>query len=102
MIKTIEILITSGPIDLYNAQILPTKKIVYLNNHKYEVDDDYMNKILDVICLWKEEYGYDNKIDTEEFNITIITSNSKNTIHGKGYYPSNYKMLKDMLEEIYD
>jgi len=51
--------------------------------------------------LWKEEYGSDNKIDTEEFKITITSKDSIDSFHGKGNYPNNYSLLKDLLDEIY-
>jgi len=101
MIKTIEILITSGPSELYNVLILPSKNIMYLNNKKYDTTEDFINKLIRIIYLWKEEYGSDNKIDTEEFKITITSKDSIDSFHGKGNYPNNYSLLKDLLDEIY-
>ena len=101
MINTIEILITSGPNEIYNALIIPSKNIMYLNNKKYEINDEYVNKLTRIIYLWNEEYGYDNNLDTEEFKITVTANDSISTFHGKGKYPNNYSLLKDLLKELY-
>lgn len=101
MINTIEVIITSGIKEIYNVLILPSKNIMYLNNHKYEIDSEYIDNIIRIIYLWKEEYGSDNKIDSEEFKVTVTSKDSTSSFHGKGYYPNNYSLLKDLLKEIY-
>lgn len=100
MIKSIEILISSGINEIYNVIIFPEKKTTYINNKKHDIDDEYINSIINIIYLWKEEYGYDNRIDSEEFKVTVTADDGTTTFHGKGYYPYNYVLLKDIIVQI--
>lgn len=100
MIKTIEVLIRNGINVLYNAIIVNDKNIMYLNDKKYTVPKEYINDIISTIYMWDENYGYDNKIDTEEFMVTVTSDKDKKKICGKGHYPSNYEHLKEMLGSI--
>ena len=102
MIQRIEIIIRSGLNITTNALILPTKNICYLNDKKYQVTESFLNELLNTIHLWNHEYGYDDGIDTEEFEVIVKTTDGKDTFHGKGYYPHNYAYLKELLSDIYD
>lgn len=100
MIKAIEILINNGPINKYNAIISYDNKACYLNDKKYDADDDFLNKIKEIILYWEKEYGTSNIIDAEEFTINIYTDAGTDTYHGKGVYPSNYGLLKEVLGDL--
>ena len=102
MIQTIEIMIKMGINNIINAIIVYPKNICYLNNVKYEVDDDFLDDIAGTIALWRNEYGYDENIDSEEFTIIVTTDEGKETMHGKGIYPHNYEYLKELLGDLND
>ena len=101
MIKAIEIMINSGVIITYNCFISYTDKICYLNDKKYEVTDDFSNNIKKIILYWKNEYGTNNLIDADEFTIIVHTTEGQDKYHGKGIYPDNYRLLKEMLGDLY-
>lgn len=100
MINLIEIIITSGILNKYNLLIIPNKNTCYLNEKKYPISNAKINEILKIISLWKNEYGTKQGIDLEEFTINVTTENKVDKIHGKGIYPSNYKLLLDIIGEI--
>lgn len=101
MIKTIEILIRCGINEIYNVIVIPKSATIYINNKKYSIDEEYINSIINIIYLWKEEYGSNNIIDSEEFQVTVTSDDGVTTFHGKGYYPYNYVLLKDIINQIY-
>ena len=101
MIKSIEIMISSGVMVTYNGIISYTDKICYLNDKKYEVTDTFLNNIIKIILYWKNEYGTTNMIDAEEFTITVYTDDGKEKYHGKGIYPNNYRILKEILGDLH-
>lgn len=102
MVNSIEISIKSGINELLSAQILYNENICIKNNKKYVIDELFKKNVLRTICLWKNEYGNDNKIDTEEFYITVNSSDGKETIHGKGVFPNNYEYLIRLLGDLDD
>ncbi len=100
MINLIEVSITAGILNKYNLMIIPNENICYLNNKKYSIEKEIIDRILALISLWEIEYSTKDGIDLEEFTITITTTDSVDKIHGKGIYPNNYKRLLDIIGEI--
>ena len=102
MVQEISINIKRGWIETIKANIEFDKKICIVNKEEYEVNDNFLDELLDTIYLWKNEYGYDNDFDSEEFNIEVKTDKGKELFHGKGNYPSNYEYLKELLGDYHD
>lgn len=100
MIDKIEIIISSGSYQRYNAYIDYHKKICYLNNSVYNLNEQILTRLKDIIYTFKKEYGNSNVIDIEEFEIIVTTHNQINKYHGKGIYPTNYQELINLLGEI--
>lgn len=99
MIKTIEININNGIMTEINALVVVEKNICYLNNKKYSVTNDFIERLKNIILLWENEYGNNRKIE-EEFRIIITTNKKIETYHGKGIFPNNYQSLKELLGEL--
>jgi len=100
MIEIIEIFIQNAGQKKVECLIIYDKKNCYLNEKKYKIDDQFINRLENILLTWKNEYGYSNKIDTEEFIIKIKTTNSVDKIHGKGIFPDNYNQLLELLGEL--
>lgn len=99
MINNVEILISSGPVNIYNILIDQNNNSCCINNKNYEINENIFKRILNIIVTWKYEYGYSNTLDAEEFTV-IVNSNKKTTYHGKGIFPRNYKELLNIIGEI--
>ena len=97
MIDAIEIIIQNGFHNQISAYIVYKNKVCYLNDKKYEVTDEFLNEVKSIIFTWKNEYGYTNNIDEEEFQVKVIASKQEDIYHGKGNYPNNYGRLKELL-----
>ena len=102
MIQTIEIIVRNGLRQTLSALIVYDKNICYMDNRKYEVSDAFMEEIIQTICLWKPEYGFDGNIDSEEFLVTVKSTDGKESFHGKGIFPYNYPTLKELLGDLDD
>lgn len=102
MIQSIEVVIKSGPVDIINALVLCSKNICYINDKKYKVPNSFIEELKETIYLWKEEYGADENIDSEEFNIIVKSTDGKDKFHGKGIFPHNYDYLKELLGDVHD
>lgn len=100
MIKTIEILITNGPITQIDALLDFEKNICICNNKESILNDDIKKEIVRILRNWENEYGSSKEIDSEEFVITVNADN-KDTFHGKGIYPDGYNRIKTILGELY-
>ena len=99
MIKAVEIIINNGPINIVNSIISFEDNICLYNNHKYIIDEEFKDKLVRIIRLWKHEYGYSNNIDDQEFNVTVYTD-KKESFHGKGIFPNNYASLIGLFEGL--
>ena len=102
MIDAIEINIKNGIFSQINALIYYPKKVCYLNNKKYNVDDKFLDEIVNTILYWDNEYGIGKGIDMEEFTIIVYSNKKKTKYHGKGKYPDNYSRIKELLGELND
>lgn len=102
MIQTIEIMIGNSLQQTFNVLIVYSKNICYINNKKYQATDAFIEELIQTICLWKNEYGSDENIDSEEFLIKVKSTNGIETFHGKGIFPHNYEVLKELLGDIDD
>ena len=102
MIDFIEIKIQNNLSNFLDVLIINSKNICYKNNKKYNVTDEFLKDIISTICLWKNEYGSDSKIDSEEFTITVKTDIKEEKFHGKGIFPNNYEHLKELLVMLND
>lgn len=97
MVQEIDIQINNGLSESINASINFSKKIFSINNTNYSVSDTYLDNLLDTIYLWKNEYGEDDKLDSEEFTVNVKTENEIEKFHGKGIFPENYYYFKELL-----
>ncbi len=100
MVDKIEIVLNNGVLLQKNIQILPQKQKCNINQQEYKIETKIIEKILDILSTWQYEYGENIAIDQEEFNVTVYSSNSKTTYHGKGNYPHSYNEFLRLLGEI--
>ena len=100
MIQTIEMIVRNGLTQPIKALIVYDKNLCYLNDTKYEVSDSWMEDVIQTICLWQPEYGFDGNIDSEEFLVTVTSTDGKESFHGKGVFPYNYQTLKELLGDL--
>jgi len=102
MIQTVEVIIKNGLNITKDALLVYPKKTLYINRQKYQVEDSFIEEFLQTIYPWKNEYGEDGNIDSEEFIVIVKTKEGTEQFHGKGIYPHNYESLKELLEEEND
>ena len=102
MIETIEIIVRNGLKQTINALIVYNNNICYYNDKKYNVTDAFLEDIIQTICLWKSEYGFDGNIDSEEFLVKVTSTDGIESFHGKGKFPYNYQYLKELLGDLDD
>ncbi|MBP5678246.1 MAG: hypothetical protein J6X28_00260 [Bacilli bacterium] len=101
MIQRIEIIINHGAIEETKALILCPENTCQINKNHYKVTEEWIQELLNIIYLWKKEYGSDSKIDSEEFQVVVKAEDGITKFHGKGIFPHNYEMLKELLEDVY-
>lgn len=94
-VNTIEIMISNNSSN--NLTYIDVNKMMI--NYDKPIDKKVLKKLLDIICLWNNEYGV-NGIDTEEFNVKIYSDKGLEQFHGKGVYPDNYEEFIKIVGEI--
>ena len=99
MIETIEIRIHNGIREIINATLEFRENTLEIGKKKIPITEAWKKEIIQTIYLWKEEYGTDNNIDSEEFLVIVRTEEGEKTFHGKGIFPTNYDKLKELLGE---
>lgn len=100
MIELVEIEIRCGVIPKYNILLIPKTDTCYLNNKKYQTSKTFTNKVINLIENLEEKSIKKSSIDDEEYFIRIIKDNKEKKLHGRGEYPSNYKLLISLFEEL--
>lgn len=99
MIQSVEINVKNGVTNELNALVIFSKNVCYINNHEYQISEEFKDELLDTIYMWKHEYGSDGNIDSKEFLITVRTDNKEEYFHGKGIFPENYGTIEELLGE---
>lgn len=86
----------------YNLNVLldVQKKQLNLNGIKKEISDDKIDEFFRIIRLWKNEYLQSSTLDSEKFNIKIISNDYEDIIKGNGSYPDNYYEFKKWVGDI--
>jgi hypothetical protein len=102
MIDKVEIIIGNGLSNEELIMINNHSKKAYVNDNIVEIPNDFVDRLLDIIKYWKNEYGTNNNIDAKEFNITLYEDNIEEKYHGKGIFPDNFDLLKELLGELHD
>ena len=101
MIDTIEVIIQNGALLSKHFVLKCDELKAYLPFDAVNISKEFLDNLVSTIRSWKNEYGSDSKIDSEEFTV-IVTSNDKtiDKFHGKGIYPDNYNYFTELLGEI--
>ena len=102
MIDLIEVEIHNGCLKRIKAIIIPNQKIAYINDKKWEVSEEWLNSLINIITLWDREYGSSPIIDIEEFEVRVLSNQEETIFHGKGNYPTSYPSFLKLLEVPYD
>lgn len=100
MIELMEIEIKQGIFVKLNLILFYKENELYLNNKKYNITDEFKEKLVRIISSWKSQFKSTNKIDEEEYKVTIRTKEKEEIIKGKGSYPLNYNELFRLLGEL--
>lgn len=100
MSSVIEIFFNKGALFEDRIIIFSDENTCFYNERKYAISDDIIFKILNILTTWKYDYGTSNKLDDEEFKITVYSNSSKTTYQGMGIYPENYMLFKKLLGDI--
>lgn len=98
MFKIVEIKKYNGLIKDIDLIVLTDQKLVNLNNKMYSIDDDFIEKLIRIIRLWKNNYN--SKIIDDNYLEMII--NKKELIRIKGVLPSNYVSFIELLKGLND
>lgn len=99
MIESVEVNINSGVNTSLHALVLFSKNICYINNHEYQISEEFKDELLDTIFMWKHEYGSDGNIDSKEFTIKVKSNGREEIFHGKGIFPENYNTIEELLSD---
>ena len=97
MIEKLDIEIKNGIYITLTASLFYKDNILYLNNKKYQVTDEFKENLVRIIRTWESGYKDTGIIDEEEYIITVKTDSGEEIIKGRGEYPSNYHELFNLL-----
>ena len=100
MVDGIEIIIKEGIKEIINSFIYPKNNSIYINDKKYNIEDEKIREILNILALWDNDNYFDKKIDLQEYKIKVYSNNEITEYVGKSKYPETYKRLKDIIGEI--
>ncbi len=93
----IRIINNNKPMEL---SIIPNSLIYCVNENIKKIDKEYITKILNIICLWKNEYN-DNLIDGEKYEIKIYTSKGIDIYKGVRSDQIGYDEFIKLVGELY-
>ena len=95
----ISIISLNNSIDL---EINLNSNIVISKNKIYNINNEKIKDLFNIILLWKSKENYNNIIDNEEILIKIISNNNEETIYYNGVYPDNYDEFREWISDYYD
>ena len=95
----ISIISLNNSIDL---EINLNSNIVISKNKIYNINNEKIKDLFNIILLWKSKENYNNFIDNEEILIKIISNNNEETIYYNGVYPDNYDEFREWISDYYD
>ena len=100
MIDKVEIYIVNGLTDNKEYIINNKTKKVYINGIIKDIKEDFVERLVDIIKFWKNDYGTETGLDVNEYTINLYENNIKETYHGKGNYPTNFELFIELLGEL--
>lgn len=100
MIEFIKIDTMSGIIKNLDITIIPNQHICYVNDKNYDINDEFVDKVIRIIRTWGNTDNITNVIDAQECNIIVKTKDEESLINIKGDYPENYNELFNLFEEL--
>lgn len=84
-----------------NLEINLNSNKVISKNKNYNINNDKIKDLFDIILLWKSKENYNNVIDNEKILIKIISNNKEEKIYYNGCYPDNYDKFREWISEYY-
>lgn len=79
---------------------LNSNKIIS-KNKVYNINNDKIKDLFNIILLWKSKENYNNIIDNEKILIKIISNNNEEIIYYNGVYPDNYDKFREWISDYY-
>ena len=83
-----------------HIQIDALNKKVNINGISKDITLEKIEKFLDIIYLWKNEYIDNSKIDGESFKIEVTDDETTTMFKGKNKFPKNYNAFKNWVGEL--
>ena len=84
-----------------NLEINLNSNKVISKNKNYNINNDKIKDLFDIILLWKSKENYNNIIDNEKILIKIISNNKEEKIYYNGCYHDNYDKFREWISEYY-
>ncbi len=81
--------------------IVPSTMKLYVKGKIKDIDKEWLEKLLSIICKWDYEYVDDSVIDAETFKVRIYTSSGVDEYFGCGKYPNNYPLFINLVKGVY-
>ena len=98
-IDKIEIIINNIN-DTINVLVMPDNHKAYKDNKEIDIDDTFINRLLNNICLWDKSYVDNSIIDANSYTVKVYTKEGVDTYTGKGKYPDNYPEFLELLGDL--
>jgi len=74
---------------------------VISKNKVYNINNDKIKDLFNIILLWKSKESYNNIIDNEKILIKIISNNNEEIIYYNGVYHDNYDKFREWISDYY-
>lgn len=74
---------------------------VISKNTVYNINNEKIKDLFNIILLWKSKENYNNIIDNEKILIKIISNNNEENIYYNGCYPDNYDEFREWISDYY-
>jgi len=81
--------------------IVPSTMKLYVKGIIKDINKEWLEKLLNIICKWDYEYIDDSVIDAETFNVRVYTNDGVDEYYGSGKYPNNYSVFINLVKDVY-
>ena len=85
----------------FSILIVPNALKAYKSGNEIDIKQDFVKKLLSIICTWGNNNVSNNVIDPLTYEVTVyIKDNKIDRYYGKGKYPYNFTEFMDLLGDL--
>ena len=81
--------------------IFPKKGKVLIDGNYYPIEEEKIEELISIICLWDSEYTTQGGLDGNYFEVNVYYDGKVDRMRGRRGMPKNYEEFANYVRSIY-